>query len=93
MAFKAMPLYLSTVIEGCYFNVVGFPVAVFEKLCRKSGIDLLNDLTDSLITHLESANLESDAYPQRNFSRSSLKKVLPNGSASFRVDCALRMLR
>ena len=28
-------------IEGCYFNVVGFPVAAFEKLCRKSGIDLL----------------------------------------------------
>jgi septum formation protein len=31
-------------LEGCYFNVVGFPVAVFEKLCRKSGIDLLNNL-------------------------------------------------
>jgi len=25
-------------IEGCYFNIVGFPVAVFEKLCRKAGI-------------------------------------------------------
>jgi len=31
-------------LEGCYFNVVGFPVAVFERLCRKSGIDLLNNL-------------------------------------------------
>jgi septum formation protein len=36
-------------IEGCYFNVVGFPIAAFEKLCRKSGIDLLN----TLIRHQE----------------------------------------
>jgi septum formation protein len=28
-------------IEGCYFNIVGFPVAVFVKLCRKAEIDLL----------------------------------------------------
>jgi septum formation protein len=28
-------------IEGCYFNIVGFPVAVFVKLCRRAGIDLL----------------------------------------------------
>ena len=27
-------------IEGCYFNIVGFPVSVFETLCRKSGIQL-----------------------------------------------------
>ncbi len=27
-------------IEGCYFNIVGFPVALFERLCRKAGIDL-----------------------------------------------------
>jgi septum formation protein len=27
-------------IEGCYFNIVGFPIAAFEKLCRKSGINL-----------------------------------------------------
>lgn len=27
-------------IEGCYFNIVGFPVALFERLCRKSGIRL-----------------------------------------------------
>ncbi|NWG14167.1 MAG: septum formation protein Maf [Acidobacteria bacterium] len=31
-------------IEGCYFNVVGFPVATFERLCRRLGY--------SLITHL-----------------------------------------
>jgi septum formation protein len=31
-------------LEGCYFNVVGFPVAVFEKLCRKAGINLLGNL-------------------------------------------------
>jgi septum formation protein len=28
-------------IEGCYFNIVGFPVAAFEKLCRKAGIRLI----------------------------------------------------
>jgi septum formation protein len=28
-------------IEGCYFNIVGFPVAAFEKLCRKAGINLI----------------------------------------------------
>ncbi len=27
-------------IEGCYFNIVGFPVALFERLCRRMGIDL-----------------------------------------------------
>jgi len=27
-------------IEGCYFNIVGFPVALFEKLCGKAGINL-----------------------------------------------------
>jgi septum formation protein len=31
-------------IEGCYFNIVGFPISTFEKLCRKSGVDLRNDL-------------------------------------------------
>lgn len=31
-------------IEGCYFNIVGFPISAFERLCRKTGIDLLNDL-------------------------------------------------
>lgn len=28
-------------IEGCYFNIVGFPVATFERLCRKAGIPLI----------------------------------------------------
>jgi septum formation protein len=32
-------------IEGCYFNIVGFPVALFEKLCRKLGVDLLGHST------------------------------------------------
>jgi septum formation protein len=27
-------------IEGCYFNIVGFPTAAFVKLCRAFGIDL-----------------------------------------------------
>jgi septum formation protein len=31
-------------IEGCYFNIVGFPIAVFERLCRKSGIRLREHL-------------------------------------------------
>jgi septum formation protein len=31
-------------IEGCYFNVVGFPVAVFERLCHKAGIDLIQEI-------------------------------------------------
>jgi len=31
-------------IEGCYFNIVGFPISAFEKLCQKSGINLLKDL-------------------------------------------------
>jgi septum formation protein len=30
-------------IEGCYFNIVGFPVAAFEKLCRKAGIGLISN--------------------------------------------------
>jgi septum formation protein len=32
-------------IEGCYFNVVGFPIASFELLCRKAGINLLRTIT------------------------------------------------
>ncbi len=31
-------------IEGCYFNIVGFPIAAFERLCRKMGIDLAAQL-------------------------------------------------
>ena len=31
-------------IDGCYFNVVGFPVAAFAKLCRRLGIDLIQEL-------------------------------------------------
>ncbi len=31
-------------IEGCYFNIVGFPIAAFGKLCRRAGIDLIRDL-------------------------------------------------
>jgi septum formation protein len=27
-------------IEGCYFNIVGFPVAAFFRLCRRAGLDL-----------------------------------------------------
>ncbi len=34
-------------IEGCYFNIVGFPVATFENLCRRLG--------HSLIPHLPAA--------------------------------------
>ena len=31
-------------IEGCYFNIVGFPIAAFEMLCKKSGIRLTDYL-------------------------------------------------
>jgi septum formation protein len=31
-------------IEGCYFNVVGFPISVFETLCRSAGIHLKDQL-------------------------------------------------
>jgi septum formation protein len=31
-------------IEGCYFNIVGFPIALFENLCRKMGICLQDHL-------------------------------------------------
>jgi septum formation protein len=31
-------------IEGCYFNIVGFPIMTFRKLCRKAGIDLIREL-------------------------------------------------
>jgi septum formation protein len=31
-------------IDGCFFNVVGFPIAAFDGLCRKSGIDLISEL-------------------------------------------------
>jgi septum formation protein len=27
-------------IEGCYFNIVGFPVATFDRMCRQMGINL-----------------------------------------------------
>ncbi len=27
-------------IEGCYFNIVGFPIATFEQICRRFGIGL-----------------------------------------------------
>ncbi len=31
-------------IEGCYFNIVGFPISVFQKLCKEFGIDLIREL-------------------------------------------------
>ena len=31
-------------IEGCYFNIVGFPVATFERLCRRLGYRLIPGL-------------------------------------------------
>jgi septum formation protein len=31
-------------IEGCYFNIVGFPIAEFQNLCRESGLNLLHEL-------------------------------------------------
>jgi septum formation protein len=31
-------------IEGCYFNIVGFPIAAFQQLCRRAGIPLIENL-------------------------------------------------
>jgi septum formation protein len=31
-------------IEGCYFNIVGFPIAAFERLCHKAGIPLIREI-------------------------------------------------
>jgi len=31
-------------IEGCYFNIVGFPVSDFARLCRRAKINLLQNL-------------------------------------------------
>lgn len=31
-------------IEGCYFNIVGFPIAAFERLCKRSGMRLRDQL-------------------------------------------------
>ena len=32
-------------IEGCYFNVVGFPVSEFARLCRRAKINLIQNLS------------------------------------------------
>jgi septum formation protein len=39
-------------IEGCYFNIVGFPVFTFEKLCRKLRIDLFTRSSRQNTIHL-----------------------------------------
>ena len=31
-------------IEGCYFNIVGFPVSEFARLCRRAKINLVHNL-------------------------------------------------
>ena len=36
-------LFISRV-EGCYFNIVGFPVSEFASLCRRAKINLLQNL-------------------------------------------------
>ena len=42
-------------IEGCYFNIVGFPIVVFQQLCRQAGINLIGELKpQSPISDLES---------------------------------------
>ena len=42
-------------ISGCYFNIVGFPVSTFEKLCRRSGINIVSNsqfsISDSRSEH------------------------------------------
>ena len=48
-------------IEGCYFNIVGFPVALFETLCRKAGINLIKTLSRKKLTQRH-----EDAKTQEN---------------------------
>ena len=43
-------------IEGCYFNIVGFPVAAFDKLLRKLGYSA-SDLTTKTPRPKESRNI------------------------------------
>ena len=31
-------------IDGCYFNIVGFPIAAVERLCKRSGIRFTDQL-------------------------------------------------
>jgi septum formation protein len=31
-------------IEGCYFNIVGFPITAFQRLCSQLGVDLIREL-------------------------------------------------
>ena len=33
-------------VEGCYFNIVGFPVSEFARLCRRAKINLLQNLNN-----------------------------------------------
>jgi septum formation protein len=42
-------------IEGCYFNIVGFPVSAFERLCEKFGTTLIQDL------HIQDSKSHPDA--------------------------------
>ncbi len=34
-------------IEGCYFNIVGFPVSAFERLCHSMDISLISEMSVS----------------------------------------------
>jgi septum formation protein len=43
-------------IDGCYFNVVGFPVATFEQTCREMGIDLKTQIASNLKAATNSTN-------------------------------------
>lgn len=38
-------------IEGCYFNIVGFPVAAFYSLCRELNVSLLDLIRTSSQNH------------------------------------------
>jgi septum formation protein len=42
-------------IEGCYFNIVGFPVAAFDRLCRRLGYSA-PDLTTKTPRHQGAPN-------------------------------------
>jgi septum formation protein len=45
-------------IEGCYFNIVGFPITAFQKLCRESDIDLIRELKTAKTLRIPRVNTD-----------------------------------
>lgn len=61
-------------IDGCYFNVVGFPVTLFEKLCKKSGINLKDHLFRNSSIDIRQSSIE---LAPAEFFAQQIKKRIP----------------